>query len=137
MKKMRKLLALLLTVGTVVSVVTGCGPRQNETQLSENIGGSETSSAISEPVAKPTQANDLDQDWSGDSIVVQDLGNWVLDAFPVDASYDWGSCILNIDGVYKMWWTRSSPWDGVWYAESTDLKHWTNIQIVYRLRSVK
>lgn len=137
MKKMRKLLALLLTVGTVVSVVTGCGPRQNETQLSENIGGSETSSAISESVAKPTQANDLDQDWSGDSIVVQDLGNWVLDAFPVDASYDWGSCILNIDGVYKMWWTRSSPWDGIWYAESTDLKHWTNIQIVYRLRSVK
>ena len=138
---MKKFLAVLLACVSLLSFIAGCGEEKpvetTEPKETAQTQPQQTQPDKQEPNNTEPEPNDWDQDWAGDSIAVQDLGTWELDAFPVDASYDWGSCILNIDGVYKMWWTRSSPWDGVWYAESTDLKNWTNVQLIFRLRSVK
>lgn len=83
-----------------------------------------------------TVKNDWDKDWAGSSAVVKDLGDMVLKEFPVDYSYDWGHCCLKIGDTYKVWWTRDSPWDGVWYAESKDLKNWTNLQCIAKIKSI-
>ena len=132
----KKYIAVILVLTALVSILAGCTQKPASQPTTEPADTQPMQNQPTEP-AKELDSSDWDQDWAGDGIVVQDLGTWELDAFPVDASYDWGSCILNIDGVYKMWWTRSSPWDGVWYAESNDLKNWTNVQVIYRLRSVK
>ena len=65
---------------------------------------------------------------------VRDLGLVQLDDYPIDGVYDWGNCILKIGDVYKMWWTRACPQDTVWYAESRDMKHWTNEHMVFKIR---
>lgn len=96
-----------------------------------------TSSTSSSTTSSSGGLDDLDQDWSGDQEVVQDLGRINLEPYPVDINYDWGQCVLNIDGVYKMWWTRGSPHDGVWYAESKDLKNWTNLQCIVKVTEDK
>ena len=67
------------------------------------------------------------------SVAVQDLGKINLLQYPDDEIYDWGQCVLKIDGKYKMWWTRGDPHDTVWYAESTDLKNWTNAQVIAKV----
>ncbi|MDD6235840.1 MAG: hypothetical protein PUB00_00485 [Clostridiales bacterium] len=84
-----------------------------------------------------TVKNDWDKDWAGSSAVVKDLGDIILEDFPVDYSYDWGHCVLKIGDTYKMWFTRQSPWDGVWYAESKDLKHWQNLQCIAKIKSIE
>lgn len=68
--------------------------------------------------------------WSGNSMAVTDLGDCLLDAYPYDDKYDWGQSILWDEETqsYKMWWCRNSGYDTIWYAESKDLKHWTNAQ---------
>ena len=68
--------------------------------------------------------------WPGDSLKTTDLGDCLMEAYPYDDKYDWGQSILwdEEDGVYKMWWCRNSGYDTIWYAESTDLKNWTNAQ---------
>ena len=81
--------------------------------------------------------NDWNKDWAGSKPVVQDLGDIILEDFPVDYSYDWGHCVLKIGDTYKLWFTRQSPWDGVWYAESKDLKHWSNLQCIAKISSIE
>lgn len=68
--------------------------------------------------------------WSGNSMAVTDLGDCLLDAYPYDDKYDWGQSILWDEETqsYQMWWCRNSGYDTIWYAESKDLKHWTNAQ---------
>lgn len=64
----------------------------------------------------------------------RDLGLVQLDNYPIDGVYDWGNCILKIGDTYKMWWTRACPQDTIWYAESKDLKHWSNEYMVFKIR---
>ncbi len=68
--------------------------------------------------------------WAGDSLVTEDLGDCLIEEYPYDERYDWGQSVMydEDEGVYKMWWCRHSGMDSIWYAESTDLKHWTNAQ---------
>lgn len=99
--------------------------------------------------AKKIVHTDYDQDWSDVSCVVNDLGTWesvdCIDdpsnwtvAFnhtaynwtDPDDDYDWGVNVIRVGDTYKMWWTRENPWDSIWYAESTDLKNWTNAQCI-------
>ncbi len=70
--------------------------------------------------------------WAGNEIAVTDLGDCIIDAFPWDERYDWGQTIIydGDAGLYKMWWCRHSGMDSIWYAESEDLKNWTNSQKV-------
>ena len=65
---------------------------------------------------------------------VRDLGLVQLDDYPIDGVYDWGNCILKVGGLYRMWWTRACPQDTVWYAESRDMKHWSNEFMVFKIR---
>lgn len=66
--------------------------------------------------------------------VAEDLGfvtmDWLTDE---DTTYDWEYSIIEEDGLYKIWWTRGNPYDVIFYAESTDLKTWTNGQEVIRI----
>lgn len=68
--------------------------------------------------------------WAGDAIKSRDLGDVILNPYPYDERYDWGQSILfdEEEQIYKMWWCRQSPHDTIWYAESTDLKHWDNLE---------
>ncbi len=48
-----------------------------------------------------------------------------------DDKYDWGATVIrDTDGLYKMWWTRQSPNDRIWYADSVDGIHWHHAQQV-------
>ena len=68
--------------------------------------------------------------WAGDKVTVTDLGDAIIDSYPYDDRYDWGQSVIydEDEGIYKMWWCRHSGYDSIWYAESEDLKHWTNAQ---------
>ena len=96
-------------------------------------GGKTNGTTSGKTTAKTT--NDWNKDWSGSKAVARDLGSVNLKEYPVDYSYDWGHCCLKIGDTYKMWWTRSSPWDGVWYAESKDLKNWSKTQCIAKIAS--
>lgn len=72
-------------------------------------------------------------DYAGPDYKVQDLGTLYMDAFPDDYCYDWGFSTIYEDGKYKTWWTRPSKFDAIFYAESEDLKNWTNVQRVISL----
>jgi predicted GH43/DUF377 family glycosyl hydrolase len=74
------------------------------------------------------------ESWLGESINVVDLGDCIIDAYPFDDKYDWGQSIMYDEGIYKMWWCRQSPYDTIWYAESTDLKSWTNSQKIMTVK---
>lgn len=71
--------------------------------------------------------------WAADNMKVVDLGDAIMEAYPYDDHYDWGQTIIYDAGVYKMWWVRQSPHDTIWYAESSDLKNWTNEQRVLKV----
>ncbi|MGN1076994.1 MAG: sugar-binding protein, partial [Candidatus Gallimonas sp.] len=62
-----------------------------------------------------------------------DLGTVYLQDVIDDNVYDWGHSVIKEDGIYKMWWVRPAVYDAIFYAESTDLKNWTNVQRVISL----
>ena len=64
---------------------------------------------------------------------VQDLCVMQLEGYPIDTVYDWGHSIIKVGNTYKMWWTRACPFDTIWYAESTDMKNWTNCQKIIEI----
>lgn len=70
-----------------------------------------------------------------DGYKIQELGYMQLENYPrtLDGVYDAGYNLMYIDGIYKMWWCRASHYDTVWYAESTDLKNWTNETLVFKI----
>lgn len=68
--------------------------------------------------------------WAGDSYTSQDLGYVYLQDVIDDRVYDWGHSVIKEDGIYKMWWVRPAVYDAIFYAESVDLKNWTNVQRV-------
>lgn len=71
--------------------------------------------------------------WAGDAYASLDLGYAYLQDVIDDSVYDWGHTVIKEDGVYKMWWVRPAVYDAIFYAESTDLKNWTNVQRVISL----
>ncbi len=75
--------------------------------------------------------------WTGEQVSVTDLGDCMLEGFSYDERYDWGQSILydKDEDVYKMWWCRVSAYDAIWYAESKDLKNWTNIEKLIEVES--
>ncbi len=68
--------------------------------------------------------------WAGEAYASQDLGYVYLQDVVDDCVYDWGHTVIKEDGKYKMWWVRPAVYDAIFYAESTDLKNWTNVQRV-------
>lgn len=68
--------------------------------------------------------------WAGDAYTSVDLGTVYTQDVIDDTVYDWGHSVIYEDGVYKMWWVRPAVYDSVYYAESTDLKNWTETQRV-------
>lgn len=77
----------------------------------------------------------LPEEYYVDDYRIQELGNIQLVDYPVDYDgvYDWGHSIIKDGDTYKMWWTRACPMDTIWYAESTDMKNWTNQQMVFKI----
>jgi hypothetical protein len=60
-----------------------------------------------------------------------------------DGEYDWGACVIRVDGLYHMWWVRGvtntvpllfpeGVGDTIWHAESHNGVQWTNGQEVLR-----
>ncbi|MDY5441699.1 MAG: sugar-binding protein [Candidatus Enteromonas sp.] len=68
--------------------------------------------------------------WAGTDYASQSLGYVYLQDIIDDDVYDWGHSVLYEDGVYRMWWTRPAVYDAIFYAESVDMKNWTNVQRV-------
>jgi len=68
--------------------------------------------------------------WAADNYASRDLGAMYFDAFPDDHCYDWGFTTIYENGKYKTWWVRPSNFDAIFYAESVDLKNWTNVNRV-------
>ena len=88
------------------------------------------------PVAKIIDENNdygNSETWQGDSYTSVSLGHVYLQDVIEDTVYDWGHSVLFEDGMYKMWWVRPAVYDAVFYAESVDLKNWTNLQRVISL----
>ena len=92
---------------------------------------------------------DYEENWAGTDVAVRDLGSWnnvdciddpsnwtvpfnraAYNWTNPDDDYDWGFQVLKVGDTYQMWWTRETPWDSVWYAESKDLVNWTNAQCI-------
>ncbi|MHB1452689.1 MAG: sugar-binding protein [Saccharofermentanales bacterium] len=103
-------------------------------------GISEEVSSITDSASSPasnilsgSSSTPNNQDWTGDTIVVKDLGKMQLTSYPDDVQYDWAFSVMKMGDIYKMWWTRQSPHDTVWYAESKDLKNWTKERRVLRI----
>ncbi len=71
--------------------------------------------------------------WAGSQYESIDLGSVYLQDVIDDTVYDWGHSVIKEDGKYKMWWVRPDVYDAIFYAESTDLKNWTNVQRVISL----
>ena len=85
------------------------------------------------PVAKIVDTDNdygADSGWAGDAYASLDLGSVYLQDFINDTVYDWGHSVIYEDGTYKMWWVRPAIYDSIYYAESKDLKNWTNVQRV-------
>lgn len=111
---------------------------------SEPIESESTSEELSEEKPNPrvkqemptAEIIDADTDfgdpssWAGTQYTSQSLGYVYLQDVISDDVYDWGHSILFEDGVYKMWWVRPAVYDAIFYAESTDLKNWVNVQRV-------
>lgn len=146
-KTMKKLTALICSLCFLFAA--GCGEGNspttesgNNSVASENMGSSEeeTGSSSEEPEEPEVPEKDMTlaenydfgdpNTWAGESMAVTDLGDFLIDSYPYDDRYDWGQSVLydEEEGVYKMWWCRHSKYDSIWYAESEDLKHWTNAQ---------
>ena len=73
------------------------------------------------------------QSWAGDKYTSASLGHVYLQDVIEDTVYDWGHSVLYDEGIYKMWWVRPAVYDAIFYAESTDLKNWVNVQRVISL----
>lgn len=117
MKKGIKAVLLLLVIALLAGM-TACAPPEPDKDGEKD-----------ETLAKNYDFGDP-SGWSGNSMAVTDLGDCLLDAYPYDDKYDWGQSILWDEETqsYQMWWCRNSGYDTIWYAESKDLKHWTNAQ---------
>ncbi|MBQ9709260.1 MAG: hypothetical protein IJV67_01405, partial [Clostridia bacterium] len=71
--------------------------------------------------------------WAGTDYQATDLGSVYLQDVIDDTVYDWGHSVIKEDGKYKMWWVRPATFDAIFYAESVDLKNWTNLKRVISL----
>ena len=111
-----------------------------ETSEGGEVGGDETEELTYKPRAKAempvAEVVDKDYDygdsstWAGESYTSADLGYVYLQDVVDDRVYDWGHSVIKEDGIYKAWWVRPAVYDAIFYAESVDLKNWTNVQRV-------
>lgn len=115
----RSILAAAMSILLLFSLVGCAGVGNNENTAPTMIE--------EDPIAE------LNPEYYGDSIVIQDLGRMELESFPVDINYDWKFSVMKENGIYKMWWCRLYHQDAIYYAESTDLKHWVNEQIALEI----
>lgn len=115
---MKKVLSIILVLCLSLSVLIGCTTIPAKPGPGEPTGDDDYGNAES---------------WAGDSYKLQDLGTMNFDAIPDDYAYDWGFTTIFKDGIYKIWWVRPSLYDSIWYAESTDMKNFTNVQRVITL----
>ena len=128
------ILALLSLAGCGANEASSFSDTSSEvdvTSLPSTALPSESSSEVSStPSSEPEPADDYGDPatWPGEKMAVKDLGDCIMDSYPYDEMYDWGQSIMfdEEDGIYKMWWCRQSGFDTIWYAESSDLKHWHN-----------
>lgn len=159
MKKLTKLLILALTV-ILMFACSACGAKTPEdgggnggnTDIETpggNGGGDDTENPPAStdikytPRAKQTMptAEVVDKDydygaestWAGESYTSVDLGSVYLQDVVDDTVYDWGHSVIKEGDTYKMWWVRPAVYDAVFYAESKDLKNWTNVKRVLSL----
>ncbi len=131
-KTMKRILALLFSVTLVLPFALACGGAQQDK------GNDDTN--VEQPSEEGFDDNKLyaadgydfgdASTWAGETQVTQDLGDCLIEGYPYDERYDWGQSIMydTEESTYKMWWCRHSGYDSIWYAESQDLKHWTNAQ---------
>ncbi len=128
----KKITAFVFLLGFLLCVA--CTPTQSGSSASTSEPTSPESSSTAEQEKDMTLAENYDfgdpSTWAAEKMVVTDLGDFIIDAYPYDERYDWGQSVIcdEEEGVYKMWWCRHSGYDSIWYAESEDLKHWTNAQ---------
>ncbi len=132
-KKLIKLTGILLTALLMTSVVA-CGDKNPDN--GEGGTGELTYTPREKqemPVAAIVDKNynygNADS-WAGDAYASADLGYVYLQDVIDDTVYDWGHTVIKENGKYKMWWVRPAVFDAIFYAESTDLKNWTNVQRV-------
>ena len=71
--------------------------------------------------------------WAGSEYASVDLGSVYLQDVISDTVYDWGHSVIKEGDTYKMWWVRPAVYDAIFYAESKDLKNWTDVQRVISL----
>lgn len=116
---MLKKFFVIILVCCLLLVNTSCGTP---------LGGEETTGT-------ENPAEDPNRDWSGDHIVVQDLGTMKLENYPVDMNYDWKFSAMKVEDGYKLWWCRQYYYDAIWYAESTDMVNLVNEQVVLDIPS--
>lgn len=121
---MKRLILLMLTLCMTLSVAVACGPAEQGN--GENTQQTTNSETEKQPTMKKFKNNGI--------FSAEDLGYATMDWLTEeDTTYDWQYSIIEEDGLYKIWWTRGNPFDVIFYAESTDLKTWTNGQEVIRI----
>ncbi len=124
----------VMAILLITSFTFACGtPNNNTTSNSDSnsVGNSDSTEVVDSTLAENYDFGSPDT-WAGESLVVTDLGDAIVDVIPYDDFYDWGQSVIwdEDDGLYKMWWCRQSRYDSIWYAESYDLKTWFNAQKV-------
>lgn len=123
----------ILTFAFAFASLASCGAGEGASSSSTGPETASSTESLSTGSAGPSSSSDVfgdPSDWPGETVKTRDLGDALFAPYPDDSHYDWGQSILydEEDGIYKMWWCRQSPHDTIWYAESTDLKHWDNLQ---------
>ncbi len=138
MKKFKKALALLCAFASLCAL-TSCG---KTTPPDGDGDGDGDDPVVTGFVARKKQvmptAEIVDKDydygdestWVADTLSSQDLGKVYLQDVIEDDVYDWGHSVLKEGDTYKMWWCRPGFYDSIFYAESKDLKNWTNVERV-------
>lgn len=134
----------------------GCGERESafsSSSVSESVSDSSVDSSsagtgeVGEIVYTPRKKQEMPvaeivdigydygdpSSWAGSGYTSVDLGQVYLQDVIDDTVYDWGHSVIKEDGIYKMWWVRPAVYDAIFYAESVDLKNWTNVQRVISL----
>ena len=141
MRKFTKVMTMLC-VCSLLCGLAGCSDTGTPGPDDPGNGDGGGDSPMTEFVARKKQemptAEIVDKDynygdpsgWASDKLASVDLGHIYLQDVIEDNVYDWGHSVIKEGDTYKMWWCRPAFYDAIFYAESKDLKNWTNVQRV-------